>query len=228
MQYLGGKAKIAKQIVKFLSDNRNPNQLFIEPFLGGCNILPLMDLPKWGNEIVPDLVLFYQALQAGWLPPEDITEDDYKIIKQSESSPLRGFTGIACSYSGKWFGGYARDNKGRNYAKNGKNAAIKLAPNLKLAKLTNLSYNEMDIPDGSLIYCDPPYFGTTGYKNVFNHDDFWNWVRNLSERNTVFVSEYSAPDDFEIVFEIDRNLEMKNSSKTAETKRVEKIFKYKG
>ena len=42
MQYFGGKARIAKDIVSVLNEYRKPNQLFVEPFCGGINITCLM------------------------------------------------------------------------------------------------------------------------------------------------------------------------------------------
>lgn len=54
-----------------------------------------------------------------------------------------------------------------------------------------------------MIYCDIPYKGTKQFsvgKN-FNHDEFWQWVRDMSENNIVIVSELQAPNDFECVWE---------------------------
>jgi DNA adenine methylase len=66
-----------------------------------------------------------------------------------------------------------------------------------------LSYNEVQLPPNSLIYLDPPYKGVTGYRVKFDHEQFWNYVRFLvSQGHTVFVSEYSAPDDFVSVFSV--------------------------
>ena len=74
----------------------------------------------------------------------------------------------------------------------------------------------------SLIYCDPPYQGTTGYKTgAFNHEEFFEWCRQMkSKGNIVFVSEYNAPDDFELVWQG----EILGSFKK-ERKAVEKLFK---
>ena len=229
MQYLGGKAKIAKQIVAFLESVRKPDQMYVEPFLGGCNILPLMSGDRLGSDVNRDLILLYQALQEGWIPPTHVSEEEYQQLKNSnDHSALRGFVGIACSYSGKWFGGYARDGKGRNYALNGHNTAMKLAPLIKNdAYFAACGYQDVIPEKGELVYCDPPYKGTTGYSYKFNHDDFWNWVRKFSQICDIYVSEYSAPDDFEVVWSLERNLEMKSSSKTGNNIRVEKIFKMK-
>jgi DNA adenine methylase len=59
-------------------------------------------------------------------------------------------------------------------------------------------YRNVSFPDNSIVYCDPPYAGTTEYSNSseFSHEDFWDYVRKISENNIVFVSEYGAPNDF--------------------------------
>jgi hypothetical protein len=33
-----------------------------------------------------------------------------------------------------------------------------------------------------------------------DYEHFWNWARKLSKNNYVFVSEQSAPDDFESIW----------------------------
>ena len=45
------------------------------------------------------------------------------------------FVGFGCSFAGKWFGGYARSNDKRNYAKMAKNSL-----NKKIINLYNWSY----------------------------------------------------------------------------------------
>ncbi len=36
-----------------------------------------------------------------------------------------------------------------------------------------------------------------------DYDRFWNWVRELSKDNYVFVSEQTAPGDFEVIWKLD-------------------------
>ncbi|WP_428221998.1 hypothetical protein [Gaoshiqia sediminis] len=49
---------------------------------------------------------------------------------------------------------------------------IKQAPNLKGIDFRCCNYWELDIPDNSVIYCDPPYKGTTGYNTKIDHNRF--------------------------------------------------------
>lgn len=86
----------------------------------------------------------------------------------------------------------------------------------------------MEIPDGALVYCDPPYEGTAGYKDAFDNSKFWTWVRKLSLRCTVFVSEYKAPPDFNCVWSKNRKVTLHNASNKISKQRVEKLFVWSG
>lgn len=76
------------------------------------------------------------------------------------------------------------------------NKTVRSLRDMPSLTLSSLPYTEMEIPENSVIYCDPPYDGTKQYKNGgFNHDRFWQWAEMMSESNTVFVSEYSTRSD---------------------------------
>lgn len=131
MHYFGGKNLIAKHLAKFMESFRQEGQLFVEPFLGGCNILPLMSYPKIGCDLHPQLISLYQHLQHGWTPPDFVSEEqynEYKALKNSSLDPMVGFCGFGVSFAGKYFAGYCRDKKGAseenngNYAKRAKNS----------------------------------------------------------------------------------------------------------
>ena len=87
--------------------------------------------------------------------------------------------------------------------------------------ILQLDYRSVVIPDNAVVYCDVPYTGTGKYgKQSFNHDDFWKWVREQTV--PVFVSEYTAPDDFECILEVEH---ISTLSSTNNSKRVvEKLF----
>jgi DNA adenine methylase len=80
-----------------------------------------------------------------------------------------------------------------------------------------------------LIYCDPPYKNTTQYGATgdFDADAFWSVVRRWSMNNTVFISEYVAPDDFKCVWQHETRLEIRNKNNVREP-RIEKLFQWKG
>lgn len=48
------------------------------------------------------------------------------------------------------------------------------------------------IRPNSVIYCDIPYFNTSGYDFEFNYKNFYEWANNQNE--LVFVSEYYMPE----------------------------------
>ena len=78
-----------------------------------------------------------------------------------------------------------------------------------------------------MIFCDLPYEGTTSYKTgAFDHDKFWQWCRDMSKNNVVFVSEYEAPDDFICVWQGEVKTNFASQRDEATHKAVEKLFKF--
>ena len=57
-----------------------------------------------------------------------------------------------------------------------------------------------------------------------DYEHFWNWVRELSKNNYVFISEQSAPDDFEIIWEQEVK---RTTNKENNFKAVERLYRYK-
>lgn len=224
MRYLGGKARIGKKIAVILDDyiNRN-NADYYEPCVGGGWVTSYLQTkgPKYLSDINEDLILLWQALQKGYIPPEYISEEEYKAAKSLEPSAYRGFVGFACSWGGKWFGGYAR-GEGRNWASEGSRSLQK-----KIVKINNAIFQHKSIydirPKNAVIYIDPPYFGTTEYKDKFDHNVFWPYIREISQDNKVFVSEYIAPDDFKCVaaFNTKTDLNVRGDQKEP---RIERLF----
>lgn len=229
MRYLGGKSKTRKQIAGYLESIREGRQ-YLEPFVGGAWILQEMSGERYASDSNGALITMYKALQTGWVPPEDVSEELYREYKakQNEDDPLTAFIGIGCSFGGKWFGGYAGRTE-RNYAVNAKNSLLKQLPLIQDVKFLHRDYRWF-FPENTLVYCDPPYEGTTGYRSGFSHKVFWDTIREWSEKkhgNTVVVSEYKAPADFQCVLEIPikTDMRMKDGSKDS---RIEKLFTYKG
>lgn len=175
----------------------------------------------------------WKALQDGWQMPNNISEEEYKYIKdnQDENPPLSGFVGFGLSYSGKWFGGYCRGGKDRNYCLNAKNSNNKILNNIMDVKFYNLNYDEVPIPNGALVYSDIPYKNTTSYckseVGEFNHDEFYDWVRKNSDNYDIYVSEYkqNIPNDFKIVWEQNSKKDIRNKNNIRE-ETVEVLIKY--
>jgi DNA adenine methylase len=231
MKYMGSKRRIAKEILPIILKDRKPGQLYVEPFLGGGNSFECVSNPRLGSDVNHYVVAYLEALSNGWLPPRVVSEDLYRCVKANKDffkPEIVAFVGLDCSFGSKWFGGYARDKTGkRNYAREGHDNAVKNGIKLSGATFQSVPYNELEIPDGSIVYCDPPYEGTTAYRDDFDHYVFWQWAAELSKRCTVFVSEYNAPPEWECVWQQEQLTHMDNGKKYH--KRVtEKLFKLKG
>ena len=65
---------------------------------------------------------------------------------------------------------------------------------LALLSVFACDYQEVPIPDGAVVYADPPYDSTHDYGTDFDSSEFWQWVD--AQPFPVFVSEYSAPAGF--------------------------------
>ena len=226
MRYLGGKTKISKHIVPIMESYRLDNQAWVEPFVGGCNTIIKVDGVRYANDIRADLItLWEKATYSGYIPPTTVTRDTFNLIKDNPSAypaELRSFVSIGCSFSGIEWGSYANDKTERNYAAEASRGVVRKADKMRGVTFSSGSYDAMYIPPSSLIYCDPPYEGTVGYSNPFNHALFWDWCRSKArEGHTVFISEYNAPSDFIEVWSKDVKSTVSRVGKPA----VERLFK---
>lgn len=236
MKYMGSKNRIAKHILPIMLKDRKEGQYWVEPFVGGANAIDKVDGNRIGadsnNSLINALKLIRDAPES---IPEIITEDDYARAKHIDDDVLiKGFIGFAMSFGGKWFGGYRRDKAGtkgcidnmRTQTRRSRDSAIKQSSNIQGVKFEASNYQRLQIPPNSIIYCDPPYEGTTGYKDKFNHSEFWDWCREKhKEGHAVFVSEYNAPEDFECIWQQELNVTVAKNGK--QKKAVEKLFKPK-
>lgn len=179
--------------------NRKEGQYFVEPFCGGCNVTAKVSGNRIANDYNEYLIAMFVGLLSGENYPEQIERELYNGV--------RGWVGFMASYRGKFFGGYS----GTYVRSNGRcvdriseavRGIAKQIPNLQGVEFRSGDYKNLLIPDESIIYCDPPYMGTTGYSDGINHDEFWQWCRErVYDGHKVYVSEYQAPDDFITIWE---------------------------
>ena len=231
MRYMGGKSRISKQIAEILNSAIDKNKPFVSLFCGSCAIESKVQADvKILNDKHPYLIAMWQALQNGWMPPDVVTKEEYYHVKANmdENPALTGFVGFGCSFGGKWFGGYVKDKRGDDYCGQAKRGLLKDLVGIQSATFTCLDYHDVEIPDGAVVYCDPPYANTTGYTvGKFDTNEFWDYMRQLSKRYDVYISEESAPDDFECIWSKEKVRTLEKSDNVGRVK-VEKLFKYKG
>lgn len=230
MRYQGGKSKIAKSIAAVISAERERESTFLSLFCGSCAVE--CKVRGFDNVILNDnhkyLIELYRGLQNGYQLPDDITEQQYKYVKEhkEEDLVLTGFVGFGCSFGGKWFGGYGR-SKNRNHAGESKRALLRDIGILKNAEFICKDYRDVSLPDNCVIYADPPYNNTTGYgKEKFDSKEFWEYAREISQKHLMFISEQVAPDDFVVIWEkpFTRTLDV---NKQNQFKVTEKLFIHK-
>ena len=240
MIYMGSKNRLSKYLAPIIQgyiDNMENCKGFLVPFCGGANI---EDKIKCDNIISCDideyLIATLIALRDGWIPPEEVSSEEYKHIKTNKElcpKELVGYIGYELSFGAKWFGGYVkRDDKKHRGDVYSYKSCIKQAPNLKDIHFVCCDFR--DLPkekiNGYVIYCDPPYRGTTKYKtDEFPYEEYYDWVREMSKDNIVLCSEYWMPDDFTCVWQKETKTLIDSNKKSEDINnvRVEKLYIYK-
>ena len=231
MVYMGSKNRIAKELLPFIQAELTEGIYYVEPFAGGCNMI---DKVEHSKRIAADCNQYLIALlQYQGELPEYISREEYLSVKQNpENYPdwYVGFCGFICSFRGMFFKSYVKNDvlkksgKIEHYQKEQINNFRKQRAKLTGIQFECCSYESLHIPEGAVIYCDPPYKGTAEYDNRFDSAKFWQWVRTKVESgHKVYISEYSAPDDFECIWQKGINSNLGGASKTA----VEKLFIHK-
>ena len=233
MKYMGSKNRIAKHLLTIMLAECEKHSItkWVEPFVGGANMID--KVPDAFERVGYDLndhcihALIDIRDNAENLP-DSVSEEEYKIYKGRTPESITSWVRFGCSFGGKFENGYARDLQGvppRNFASEVKRNAIKQSPKIQNVQFICDSYENLSF-ENTLIYCDPPYAGTSGYKTgAFDHDKFFNWCREQAKNNIVFVSEYNAPDDFIEVWQGEIKTNFASSRKTATHNAVEKLFK---
>jgi DNA adenine methylase len=233
MKYVGSKARFAKQIVPIMLKNHMNGGAWIEPFVGGGNVICEVpsSIPRFGDDIDGGVIRLLKAVASGWEPFSEVTDEVYFLAKTRPeffAPEFVTFIAHCCSFGGKKWGGFARgtDSKGkpRNYADEQCRHLLKMAPKIQNVIFEINDYYSMTYAPNATIYCDPPYEGVTGYGDSFNTADFWDWVsETYKDVGQMFVSEYHCPlDNATVVWEAETKTML---SKTGSKKAVEKLFK---
>lgn len=239
MKYMGSKARIAKHILPIILKDRKEGQLYIEPFVGGANLIDKVDGRRLGSDNNLHVINLLVGLRDGWNPKESYTKEDYLKAQRGENTcPIEtGYISINCSYSGKFWGRYAgKSNTAqgvRDYTNEAYKNVVKQAPKLKDIDFVYSDYLNLEerIEPSSIIYCDIPYKGTysevEGYGKIsFDHSEFFQWSRDkVAQGHKIFISEYQAPDDFICVWQKEVKSSLSANGKIGGNKNsVEKLF----
>lgn len=223
MQYLGGKSRIARRIVEtILLDG--PIPIWVEPFCGACSVSAAAaqhaDLLFLSDARLA-MVTFWQHVLRGWRPPETVTEEEYRRVRAAneDRDPLTAFCAAGCSFGGKWWGGYARNAQGENYALASARSTMRKQVALCGKSLVRcLPFEAVAPPNAAVIYCDPPYANTTGYGIDFDGVLFARTLQRWADAgHRVYVSEYVAPTaTAQLVADFDKTQGLRTSSRPTE------------
>lgn len=233
MRYLGSKRRIKKHILPIILADRQPNQLYWEPFVGGANTFQDVANPRLGSDLNPYLIALLAAVRDGWIPPTVLTEEEYKQIKANPDKYPKELVGFAghCTFGAKWFTSFARRrNSERVDARELMGSLIKKSELLNGSSLVAGHYSQIGqtIPNNSIIYCDPPYRGEAYgyYGSKFDSDSFWQWAAEMSKHHQIFVSEFTAPNQWCVLWEgvVDNRINRRNNYKPTDLA-TEKLFK---
>ena len=205
MKYFGGKARIGRKIANIVNEYSRGTSYW-EPFCGACGVARHIDAnSRVLSDVHPQLISMWNAVMRDWDPPKHVTVEDYEKAKQGQlSDPLTAFIGFGCSFGGKYFGGFARGQQNtdrkkteRNYASAARNSLLKAREIFIESGTSFLCCSFFDRePEEEVIYCDPPFDGTTPFSGVpeWNTLQFFARCEDLANRgHKVLVSEYKAP-----------------------------------
>lgn len=96
MQYLGGKHRLAKAISEVILSDTDNREGYIEPLVGAGSVLLRM-APHFqdvcAGDAHRDLIMMYKALQRGWKPPTEVSEELYQSLRLDYPSALRASQG---------------------------------------------------------------------------------------------------------------------------------------
>ena len=230
MVFMGSKRRYCKYIVPIINNYIKENNVktFLDIFCGGANLADKIICENViANDLSPTLIALHQKAQVNSkeIPSTgnrewwDEAYTEYKrLIKEvpkekwSEESSLPlwkiGAIEWYSSFSNGGFPrGYAKPSYGRDYYNEAYRNHYKQAQeeNYKKIKFQQGDYRTIKIEPNILIYCDSPYKGTKPYaiNPKFNHEEYYNWLREKSKTNPIFISEQAMPEDFPIIWQKD-------------------------
>lgn len=218
MKYMGGKSRLVTYIASEINNIALLENIenYYEPFCGGCAIVENINIK---NRYASDLNKYLIALLKKLQEPQifeypNLSKEQWNHIRYNKDQYedwLVAWAGFFCSFNCKWFDGwggqfYDKYNKETNAQLRGYNSCCREQKFLKDINISCKRYNNIEKPYHAIIYCDAPYIGTKQYKGAeekFDFNEYYNWLRDISKDNLVFVSEYRMPiNDFKSIKQI--------------------------
>lgn len=92
MKYMGSKSRIAKEILPIILKNRIEGQWYVEPFVGGANLIDKVDGNRIGSDnseyVIEALKLIRDFPET--LPKDntETNEEDYQKIRKSDNQSI--------------------------------------------------------------------------------------------------------------------------------------------
>lgn len=239
MKYLGSKNRIVDSILPVMLENYN-GKTFVDAFCGGCSVIEKVPYTyrRIANDNQKYLIAMWKSLTSGKTFPTHIEKSFYDKIRDCAygrnndyEDDLVGWVGFMASFNGRFVdAGYSGHNvigktgKTRDYITENINNTLRQIEKLQGVEWHYGNYYEFPIPNNSLIYCDPPYYGTKQYMSSksFDYEMFYDWCRAMKEDgHTIFISEYQMPSDFKCIWQ----KEVTNAMNPTITKKpIEKLF----
>lgn len=171
MKYLGGKTRIAKEILPLILADRKEGQYFVEPFCGGRNVTDKVSGNRIANDYNEYLIAMFEGLVSGEKYPEKISRELYNDVKScfragSDKYDIgfMGWVGFTASYRATFSGGcsgtysctYMRSNgEYKDRVSGAVRNITKQIPESQGVKFCSGDYRNLRIPDESVIYCGP-------------------------------------------------------------------------
>lgn len=247
--YRGSKNKIADWVVDHLPDGKTLVDLFAG---GCAVTHAAILAGKWENFIINDLgdapEVFENAVngkyanEKRWISREDFYKlkdsDPYVSIVWSFGNNRRDYLYGKDIEPIKKAIHYARvfnddslmnqlkeSNKSErlvSYEKPESLQSLQRLQSLQSLQRLQLDYRNVEIPQGAVVYADPPYknTGCTGYAGQFDYDAFEKWLADVPFM--VIVSEYNAPKGCTEIANIKKRQTMGTGNKGGTN--IEKLF----
>jgi len=227
--YMGGKHRLAKHLVDAIALEVGSVECWVEPFVGGGSMAAAA-ADRFGCDLVlSDIdphaaVLWDRSTGFEWPDGAVFSEEDWCRLREAgEVDKLTALAAFGASFGGKKWDGFARSDGRDHFAMSARSWRRKFDA-MSVAGLVSsecLPYWRVVPPEGSVVYCDPPYAGTWGYSSgKFDHDRFYAWCE--AQTVPVFVSEFTAPPHWRVVFEKEQTRTLRSNDGS---KMPEKLFR---